>query len=255
MRWWLDAWRFALGTLTVLPVRPPDQVSRELARRAMTLAPVVAIPLAAPSALLISVAEGAFAPLLTAALVIALLAVSTRALHLDGVADTADGLGSGRPAAEALAIMRQGDLGPFGAVTLILLALVQVTALAQAIFLGRGVGVLTVALALSRLALPAACHIGIPPARPDGLGRAVAESMRTRDVVVAALVPIALTVCAVGWLDVPLAPTVAAYLACGLVVAVALRQARRRLGGVTGDVLGAVAELTFTAALVALAVP
>ncbi|NEC49139.1 adenosylcobinamide-GDP ribazoletransferase, partial [Actinospica acidiphila] len=59
-------------------------------------------------------------------------AALTRGLHLDGLADTADGLGSGRPAEDALRIMKQSDVGPFGVLTLVLVLLVQVAALAQA---------------------------------------------------------------------------------------------------------------------------
>lgn len=252
---WQDGWRLAVGTLTVLPVRPPAEVNRETGRRAMQLAPVVAVGLVIAPVVLIGVADDSYAPLLLAVLVIALLAGLTRALHLDGLADTADGLGSGRPAPEALALMRRSDLGPFGAVTLILVLLIQVTALAQAIAQDRGIGVLVVALPLSRFALPVACHRRIPAARPDGLGRVVATSASTGDVLVAAVVPLGAAVCAVVWLGVPVAQAVAAYVVVGLVLAVALHRVLRRLGGITGDVLGAVTELAFTAAVLTLAVP
>ena len=61
----------------------------------------------------------------------ALLAVATGGLHLDGLADTADGLGSRRPADQALEIMRRPDAGPLGVATLVLVLLVQVSALAS----------------------------------------------------------------------------------------------------------------------------
>ena len=56
----------------------------------------------------------------------------TRGLHLDGLADTADGLGSAKPAADALRIMKASDIGPFGVVTLVLALLGQVLLLASA---------------------------------------------------------------------------------------------------------------------------
>ena len=64
----------------------------------------------------------------------------SRAIHLDGLADTADGLGSGRPPADALAIMRQSDVGPFGVATLVLTLLIQVSALATLASLDEAVG-------------------------------------------------------------------------------------------------------------------
>ena len=89
----MNSIRLALGTLTILPVRPPAVVDRRVAGWAMTLAPLVGVLLAVvPMALL----EQDGPPLLLAALAVASLAVLSRAIHLDGLADTADGLGSRR---------------------------------------------------------------------------------------------------------------------------------------------------------------
>ncbi|GAA3105764.1 hypothetical protein GCM10020254_59560 [Streptomyces goshikiensis] len=62
---------------------------------------------------------------------VAVPAALTRGLHLDGLADTADGLGSAKPAEDALRIMKQSDIGPFGVVTLLLVLLIQAAALAD----------------------------------------------------------------------------------------------------------------------------
>ncbi len=70
-------------------------------------------------------------PLLAAVGSVAVPAVLTRGLHLDGLADTADGLGSGKPAEDALRIMKQSDIGPFGVLALVFVVLGQVAALAQ----------------------------------------------------------------------------------------------------------------------------
>ncbi|MGN6576682.1 MAG: adenosylcobinamide-GDP ribazoletransferase, partial [Nocardioides sp.] len=158
--------------------------------------------------------------------------------------------GSGRPAAAALEVMRRGDVGPFGVVAIVLVLLVQVTALAQLVAEGSGVAGLVAALVVSRLALPLACLRGVPSARPDGLGATVAGSVSWP------LAGVAMLLAAGPWAVLGLAGfavggavAAPAGLLAGAVVAA---HAVRRLGGITGDVLGAVVEATFTAALIAL---
>ncbi|MYV44817.1 adenosylcobinamide-GDP ribazoletransferase, partial [Streptomyces sp. SID2888] len=115
-------------------------------------------------------------PLLAAVCATAVPAVLTRGLHLDGLADTADGLGSGKPAAQALRIMKQSDIGPFGVITLVLVLLAQVAALAHAYegSWARGALAAVVSATAARLALTLAARTGVPAARPEGLGAAVA---------------------------------------------------------------------------------
>ena len=244
----MNALRLAVGTLTVLPVRPPV-VDRATAGRAMVLAPLVGLLLWVPAACLLWVADrGGLTPLPAAALTVGLLALLTRGMHLDGLADTADGLGSGRSGQSALEVMRRGDIGPFGVVTLLLVLLVQVAALAQLDGSGHGPAGVGVALVVSRLVLPLACLRGVPAARPDGLGAAVAGTVSRP----AALVAVLLAGAAVAVVTVITdpAPWLPAYALLGLPAAVAVgARAARRFGGVTGDVLGAVVEVAFAGAL------
>ena len=239
----MNALRLAIGTLTILPVRAPE-VDRTTAGRAMALAPLVGLLLALPAlALLAGLAWAEVSPLVAASLVVGLLALLTRGLHLDGLADTADGLGSGKPASEALEVMRRGDVGPFGVVTVVLVLLVQVAALTQLVASNLGgVGVVA-ALVVSRLALPLACSVGVPAAREDGLGAVVAGTVSRGMTLVAVLLAyVALLVTALLLASPPLAAMVAPL---GLLAGLALgRRAVRRLGGVTGDVLGAMVEAT-----------
>ncbi|GAA4625623.1 adenosylcobinamide-GDP ribazoletransferase [Actinoallomurus vinaceus] len=248
-----DGLRLAVSLLTVVPVRC-GRVDRETARRAMTLAPVAGLIVGAAAALVLSVAGllGA-GPLLGAALAVAATALLTRGLHLDGLADLADGLGSGRPAGDALSIMKRSDIGPFGVITLLLTLLIQVAALAQAPH--RAVAV-TVAAVTGRLAVTWACRETVPPARPDGLGALVARTVRRRDAV-AATVAVVVAAAVAGLLAGGVRPAVLApvAVAAGLLAAAALlRHAVRRLGGVTGDVLGALVETSVTAALLVMSI-
>ena len=237
--------RLCLGTLTVLPVRPPARVDRDVAGRAMLLAPLAGALLAVPAGGALWLLDRVASPLLAATLAVGLLALLTRGMHLDGLADTADGLGSRRPADGALEVMRRGDVGPFGVVTLVVALLAQVAALAAA---PAAPVALAVALLVSRAALPLLCRRGFPAARPEGLGALVAGTVPP----VAAAATVLGTVVvagAVGWSTYGLGGVVAAVLALAA-GAVWARHCVRRFGGITGDVLGACVEVSGTAALV-----
>lgn len=172
----LDGVRFAFGTLTVLPARI-TRWDRPAARTGMACAPLAGLAVgllaAVPGVLLLLLGGG---PLLAAAVTVAVPAALTRGLHLDGLADTADGLGSAKPAEDALRIMKQSDIGPFGVVTLLLVLFVQVAALSEAYADSwiRGALAAVTAAVTARLAMTLASREGVPPARPEGLGAAVA---------------------------------------------------------------------------------
>ncbi|MEU7109194.1 adenosylcobinamide-GDP ribazoletransferase [Streptomyces sp. NPDC046215] len=251
-----DALRFAFGTLTALPVRL-TRWDRPAARGGMLAAPLAGLVVGgcagAAGALLLLLGSG---PLLAAVASVALPAALTRGLHLDGLADVADGLGSAKPADAALRIMKQSDIGPFGVVTLLLVLLAQVAALAELYADGAAPGALaavTAALA-ARCSLTLACRAGVPPARPEGLGAAVAGAVPVR----AALAVAALTTAAAAGTGAPFGAYGAAHTAVAALLALLagellLRHCVRRFGGVTGDVFGSLAETSATAALVALA--
>jgi adenosylcobinamide-GDP ribazoletransferase len=243
----LDGLRFAIGTLSVIPVEV-GRVDRDVARTAMLWAPAVGAVIGlAQAGLLIAVREVTGEILLAAALTVAAGGLLTRGLHLDGLADVADGLGSGRPAEGALEIMKKSDIGPFGVVTLVCTLLVQVSALTAAARHGLAGPAIIAATTTGRLALPWACRRGVPAARPDGLGAMVAGTVPwpAATAVTGAVLAGGLVLgVMVGSVTVP-----AAILA-GLAAAGFFRHhLRRRLGGVTGDALGALVETATTAAL------
>ncbi|SOD87112.1 adenosylcobinamide-GDP ribazoletransferase [Streptomyces sp. Ag109_G2-15] len=251
----LDGLRFAFGTLSVLPVRV-HRWDREAARGGMLGAPVVGLVAGGCAAglglLLLLLGAG---PLLAAVASVAVPAALTRGLHLDGLADTADGLGSGKPAEEALRIMKQSDIGPFGVLTLVLVLLAQVAALAQLYadsWVRGGTAAVTSAV-VARLALTLAARTGVPAARPEGLGAAVAGVVPVPG---ALAVTATCTIVAAAW-GTTLGPYGAVRAAAAVLLSLAtaellLRRCTRRFGGVTGDVFGALAETAATAALVVL---
>lgn len=236
--------RLAVTTLTVLPIRG-GRVDRPAAAWAMGLAPLVGAVLGMVLAGLLVGLRAAHAPAMVAAAVtVTAAALLTRGMHLDGLADTVDGLGSYRTGAAALEIMKKSDIGPFGVAAIALTLLIQAAALATA-----GAGAVVAAWAAGRLAITVACRRGVPAARPEGLGALVAQTVPAP---VAALVAAAVMAAAAGatpgrpWQG-PVA--VAASL---LAVVLLVRHAVRRFGGITGDVLGAVVEVGTTVTLVVL---
>ncbi|MFF9864284.1 adenosylcobinamide-GDP ribazoletransferase [Streptomyces sp. NPDC013953] len=252
----VDGIRFAFGTLTVLPARV-TRWDREAARAGMLCAPlaglVVGVCAAAAGGLVLLLGAG---PLLAAVASAAVPALLTRGLHLDGLADTADGLGSGKPAEDALRIMKQSDIGPFGVITLLFVLLAQVAAGHELYAEGWAVGAAGAVLAgtVARLALTLASRASVPAARPEGLGAVVAGTVPARAALGAGV--LVGTVCAAGGL-LGAGPYGAVLGALAAVAAVGaaellLRRCVRRFGGVTGDVFGAVAETAATVALVVL---
>jgi len=248
--------RTALALFTVVPVRDTTALTRDRAVAALRWFPLIGAALGAVAALPLAAvrAWASHATLLGAVLAVALLALLSRGLHLDGLADTADGLASHAPAERALQIMRRSDIGPFGVLAIVFAVLVDVAALAA---LGgsswRPVAALAVAAATGRLAVLHAAHRRVPSARTEGFGAWVAGSVSTRVAVLETAVvlggtaglAVAVDAGIVGWL-----------LACAgaLVVTAAVRwHVTRRLGGVTGDVFGALVEIGTALTLTGLA--
>jgi len=258
MRW--SGLRLSVTLLTVIPLGGPvPTLRRSTVAAAMAWAPAVGLLLGVIAAAVLVVADRPLGagPLTAAGLAVATLALLTRGLHLDGLADLADGLGSGKPAAMALDIMRRSDIGPFGTATLVLTLLVQVAALAQAEAAGdgRGPAALIAAVITGRLALTWACRRGVAAARTEGLGALVAGTVRpilaaglTLAVLAAATAAVVVSAVVIGE---PLGWTLPLAIAAGLAAAFILqRHAAHRLGGITGDVLGALIEVAATVTLV-----
>jgi adenosylcobinamide-GDP ribazoletransferase len=198
--------------------------------------PLVGLLVGAATALPAMLLRSVMPPLLLAAWACAFMALVTRGFHLDGLADLADGLGGGFTPARRLEIMRDSATGAFGSLALVL-AVVLKTGAIHAIILANGWPALVVVPSLGRFAMVVAAYGG-PCARADGLAKSGVEHMTRWTMFGATLSALFFSMLLVRKLT-------PAFVGVAVVSAFAMRVlARRRLGGITGDVLGAVNECT-----------
>ncbi|WSJ01880.1 adenosylcobinamide-GDP ribazoletransferase [Nocardia sp. NBC_01329] len=240
--------RLTFSWLTVLPVRGPSEVDSRAAGRAIALAPVAgaALGLAAAAVLWVLHPAGIAAGFVA----VAVLALLTRGMHLDGLADTFDGLGVYGSPERAREVMKSGGAGPFGVAAIVLAAGVQAGAFTALATTGRWAAVV-VAVGLGRVAVVAACRRGIGPA-PDAWFGAMVAGTQSRSVVfgwvTATAVVAVFAVPELPWAG-PLITLVALAAAVRLV-----DHGVRRIGGLSGDLLGAAVELATALAALGFAV-
>ncbi|GJE73768.1 MULTISPECIES: adenosylcobinamide-GDP ribazoletransferase [Methylorubrum] len=253
---WVYDLAACLRFFTRLPIPPlPDEPAPYGIpdfRTVPRMLPIAALLLALPAALVLVLAwEIRLGPFVAAALALAALALVTGAMHEDGLADVADGFGGGRSAERSLEIMRDSRIGAFGGTALFLGLALRAATLAT--LLDRSGWLASVALLYAASVSRSAALVPIawlPPARPGGAGAAVGR-------------PSQVTLAVVGGLCLALALVGAALglpplgLGLGLVLAPAAAfalsaLARRKIGGQTGDVVGACQQLGEIAVLLAL---
>jgi adenosylcobinamide-GDP ribazoletransferase len=248
---WLAAWgddlRTALTFLTRFPLSqflPESDRAPDLARatRAMPLAGA-AIGLCGGAIYWLSTSLG-LTPAISGLLAVGATILATGALHEDGLADSADGLFAGAEPARRLEIMRDSRSGAYGVLALVLsvglrataLAAIAVQGAAQGAGPGAAVAALIAAHAVAR-ALPPAVMAWAPLARDDGLA-AGAGPAKSEYAWTALGIGAAFAVVFLG-----LGAGLVALLAAGLIGFAGFRLARARIGGYTGDILGAIEQL------------
>nr|WP_192886454.1 adenosylcobinamide-GDP ribazoletransferase [Agrobacterium sp. LAD9] len=246
----------SLAFLSRLPVpsRFFDDADSVSMRRTARAFPAAGLLIALPAAFLV-VVFAAFnaSPQLTGWLVIGLTALVTGALHEDGLADMADGFGSGKDKARMLEIMKDSRIGSYGAIAMILSFALRATALAaliETLPAKTAAAALIAVLVMSR-ALMVWHWQSLPAAKTSGIAAGAGQpgtSERNIALVIGLLLFILFTLHALPLLSIALV-LAAAFLAAMLFG----RLCDRKIGGHTGDTIGACQQITEIVILVALA--
>ncbi|SFM40316.1 cobalamin-5'-phosphate synthase [Pleomorphomonas diazotrophica] len=245
----------SLRFLSRLPVpqfgRLDDTGALPVLPRAAATFPLAGFLIALPAALVGLGASTAGLPdLLTGLLVVAALVAPTGALHEDGLADSADGLVGGATVEKRLLIMKDSRIGTFAGLALILSTLIRASAYGALLFLDPTAGVFAVLSggALSRLSM-ITLWAALPNARPDGLAARLGQPDR-----LAVAIGAGVTVLLLSPLPALLgAPAVLLGVVFAGLAALAFGAlAREKIGGQTGDILGATQVLTEAAFLIGL---
>jgi adenosylcobinamide-GDP ribazoletransferase len=244
--------RLAAAFLTRLPVERTDSADdappADLAS-AMWLFPIVGVGIGGVGAIALAVLAWAGVPTAVAAtLAIGLMIWLTGALHEDGLADLADGFGGGRAREQKLEIMRDSRLGTYGVLSLAVVTVTKIAALATiaAVDIGAAAGALIAAAAWSR-SMFAPTMRWLPPARDDGLGAMVGtptEGDTWKGLALGGLMAALMLITpAGGGLLIILAAGGGGAFAIGWL-------ALRQIDGYTGDVLGGVQQAAEAAVLI-----
>jgi adenosylcobinamide-GDP ribazoletransferase len=237
--------RLAAGFLTIFPIFLRARATDDAHARSFAWFPLVGLMIGALLWLEDAALAWIFGHALRSVIVVLTLTVITGAVHLDGLADTADALGAGRDRARALEILRDSRVGSYGAAALFFALALKTLSLA-ALGGARRSAALIAAPVLARWAM-VAVSAGVDYLRSNGAGTTLLSGAARRNLVLASALA-ALSV----------APFASSTLlgACGvaLVLVVSLRWLNRRwLGGVTGDLIGACGEIVEVAVLITFA--
>ena len=234
----------AFGFLTRIPVGDPSRGGTKPVRMAAAVPwfPVVGMVIGVVQGLVWRGLNELTTPLLAAVLSVAVAALLTGAFHHDGLADIADAFGGGWTVEQRMEILKDSRLGTYGTTALIMAFGTEIAALAS---LGPAAGgrALLAAHVLGR-GLAVAVML-VAPIGGDGLGASYMTELRRFTGTVAVCFAVAITVAALG------ADSITAIALAAVAAAAVTLLAIRKIGGVTGDVLGAVHVMSFLAVLVA----
>lgn len=246
---WLKALATAFIFLTRFPMPTFDRIEPEDEGRSLTCFPVVGLTIGLLLWLLAASLSGVFSPLLLAALITAFWAACTGGLHLDGLADSADGWLAGRGNVQrSLDIMHDSRCGSGALVTVVCLLLIKFAALTVIIQQQQWL-ILTIAPIMGRCVAPMLFIAGglfyTPYVQPKGIAKHFIEHCPGFAPQLSLLI-----VLSCGLLTGKLATGLVIIGSCGLVMVLLRRMMRDFLGGATGDTAGACTEIIETVVLI-----
>lgn len=241
----------ALGYFTRVPIPAGVGWSAQALNRAARYFPLIGVFVGGVATLVLYAASGLLPLTLAVLMSMAASVLMTGAFHEDGLADAADGFGGGYDAQRVLEIMQDSRIGSYGAIAMVLVLLGKFSAL---LALAEHSLALAAAAVISAHAASRACALGVMAVLPyvrvegDAKARPVAEGIGGAEWITGLVVGAAPLALVAAMHLMPLRAVLLAILATLAVLVVAVRYFRRRIGGYTGDCLGAtqqVAELAF----------
>lgn len=242
----IDRFAIAMSFLTVLPVYRGDAPWEDEIARSAVFFPLIGLVIGLIVAAVDALALHAFSPLCAAVIGMMVQFWVTGGMHVDGLMDTADGMLSGRSADRILAIMHDGSVGPMGATVGVFIIILKV-ALAASMSGRTRTAALMCAPAMGRLSMVLSFCL-FPPATPErGMGRQLARKVGPGEFAITLSCTAALCFMLAG-------PRSLLAAACSLGVALfAGWRVSSSIGGVTGDVYGALCEIAEVVSLAAFA--
>lgn len=189
-------------------------------------------------------------PLLEATILVFITTIITGAFHLDGLADCFDALGSRKGREGALEIMKDSHIGTYGVCALILVLMFKIALIASMPNIIR-LWVFAASVISGRLAITVSCALGRYARKEgEGLGGFFIGNCSNRSICFGAIVPVIYII--LGLWTIGFIRSIVAFSVAGLFAVMLTRFCTRKLGGITGDTLGATSELTEVIVLLAL---
>lgn len=242
----MQAFRLALSFMTIFPVGIKDNVDEDMFGKSVKYFPLVGLLIGVFLAGIDTLILPKVDKLASSAVVIVALIAITRALHIDGLADTFDGLLGGRDKEHSLAIMKDSRVGSFGVVAIVAVVLLKVMMLLS-IAQDMRLGAIIVFPALGRWAAVYTTTTQVYARAEGGLGSFFVKGSNTTGLVVSTALTFLIAVLVLGLAGLSVIATVVLF------TLLYIRIVNRKIGGITGDISGAAIELNELVALFVLA--